>query len=64
MPGPSAKRMTLVEALQALRALRRDEVVVTSMGNAREWQKLGLRPLEHGAGHVRCAGDRTRPARA
>jgi sulfopyruvate decarboxylase subunit beta len=46
MPGPSAKRMTLVEALQALRALRRDEVVVTSMGNAREWQKLGQHPLD------------------
>jgi phosphonopyruvate decarboxylase len=38
--------MSLVEALEALRAVRRGEVVVTSMGNAREWQKLGKNPLD------------------
>ncbi|HET6325222.1 MAG TPA: thiamine pyrophosphate-dependent enzyme [Planctomycetaceae bacterium] len=38
--------MTLVEALQALHAVRRDELVVTTMGNAREWQKLGKDPLD------------------
>src|SRR5271155_5190186 len=38
--------MTLVEALEALHAVRREEVVVTTMGNAREWQKLGKDPLD------------------
>ena len=49
MPHPiatAAKRMTLVEALEVLRAVRRDEVVVTTMGNAREWQKLGKNALD------------------
>jgi phosphonopyruvate decarboxylase len=49
MPQPiatSAERMTLVEALEVLRAVRRDEVVVTTMGNAREWQKLGKNALD------------------
>jgi sulfopyruvate decarboxylase subunit beta len=40
------KRMTLVDALQVLHAVRRDEVVITSMGNAREWQKLGTHALD------------------
>ncbi len=38
--------MTLIEALEALHAVRRDEVVVTTMGNAREWQKLGKDSLD------------------
>src|SRR5580704_2001378 len=49
MPHPiatSAERMTLVEALEVLHAVRRDEVVVTTMGNAREWQKLGKNALD------------------
>jgi phosphonopyruvate decarboxylase len=40
------KRMTLIDALQVLYAVRRDEVVITTMGNAREWQKLGKHPLD------------------
>jgi sulfopyruvate decarboxylase subunit beta len=48
MPVPSvmSKRMTLVEALEVLHAARRGEVVVTTMGNAREWQKLGKDALD------------------
>jgi sulfopyruvate decarboxylase subunit beta len=42
----AVKRMTLVDALQVLHAVRRDEVVVTTMGNAREWQKLGNHALD------------------
>jgi phosphonopyruvate decarboxylase len=38
--------MTLIEALQVLHGVRRGEVVVTTMGNAREWQKLGKDPLD------------------
>src|SRR5580693_5524405 len=38
--------MTLVEALEALHAVRGGQVVVTTMGNAREWQKLGKDPLD------------------
>ena len=41
----SKKPMTLIEALEVLHAVRRGEVVVTTMGNAREWQKLGKDPL-------------------
>jgi sulfopyruvate decarboxylase subunit beta len=43
---PSPKRMTLVEALTVLHSVRHDEVVVATMGNAREWQKLGNNPLD------------------
>jgi sulfopyruvate decarboxylase subunit beta len=49
MPDPNksaTKRMTLVEALEVLHAVRQGEVVVTTMGNAREWQKLGKDPLD------------------
>ena len=41
LPNVTTKRMTLIEALEVLHAVRRGEVVVTTMGNAREWQKLG-----------------------
>ncbi|MBX9789085.1 MAG: hypothetical protein K2Y37_09240 [Pirellulales bacterium] len=45
-PAPQ-RRMPLVPALEALRDQRRaDEVVVTSMGSAREWPKLSRHPLD------------------
>lgn len=40
------QRIGLVEGLAALQAVRRDEVVVTTMGTAREWQRLGTHPLD------------------
>jgi sulfopyruvate decarboxylase subunit beta len=40
------RRMTLVAALEVLRAVRHGEVVITTMGNAREWQKLSQDPLD------------------
>ncbi|MBS0261716.1 MAG: thiamine pyrophosphate-binding protein [Planctomycetes bacterium] len=40
-------RMSLVESLQVLRAVRQDrDVVVSTMGSAREWMKLGTHPLD------------------
>jgi sulfopyruvate decarboxylase subunit beta len=40
-------RMPLVDALQALRSVRRDgDVVVAAMGAAREWMALGRHPLD------------------
>src|SRR5262245_33603291 len=41
-----ANRMPLLAALQVLHELRRDEIVVTTMGSAREWPKLGEHPLD------------------
>ncbi len=41
-PGP----MPLVAALEVLRALRSDEIVVTTMGAAREWPRLSDHPLD------------------
>jgi phosphonopyruvate decarboxylase len=38
--------MTLRQAVGVLHSARRDEVVVTTMGNAREWQKLGASSLD------------------
>lgn len=38
--------MSLVDALRTLHSVRRDEVVVTTMGTAREWMKLGTHPLD------------------
>lgn len=38
--------MSLAESLAALHAVRREEIVVTTMGAAREWQKLGKHPLD------------------
>jgi thiamine pyrophosphate-dependent acetolactate synthase large subunit-like protein len=40
------ERMPLVECLEVLRAARRDQVVITTMGTAREWMKLGSHPLD------------------
>lgn len=39
--------MSMSEALAAVRKVRRDgEVVISTMGAAREWQRLGLHPLD------------------
>jgi thiamine pyrophosphate-dependent acetolactate synthase large subunit-like protein len=38
--------MSLTAALEVLRALRREEIVVTTMGTAREWPKLSEHPLD------------------
>ena len=46
MPAALSKRMSLVESLAALHEVRRDEIVVTTMAAAREWQKLGKHPLD------------------
>ena len=43
----STKQMSLVESLEALHSMRRDdEVVVTAMGTAREWMALGSHPRD------------------
>jgi sulfopyruvate decarboxylase subunit beta len=46
MPTASQQRMSLVESLAALHEVRRDEIVITTMAAAREWQKLGKSPLD------------------
>ncbi len=38
--------LTLPEALRILHAARTDEIVVTTMGNAREWMTLSQHPLD------------------
>ncbi|HEY1598134.1 MAG TPA: thiamine pyrophosphate-dependent enzyme [Pirellulales bacterium] len=38
--------MPLVPALEVVRDLRRDEIVVTTMGAAREWPRLAQHPLD------------------
>ena len=40
------KRMSLLPALQVLADWRTDEIVVTTMGSAREWPKLSRHPLD------------------
>src|SRR5436190_7359321 len=42
----STKRMPLLAALEVLRNVRREEIVVTTMGSAREWPKLSQHPLD------------------
>lgn len=42
----STARMPLLAALEVVAAKRRDEVVVTTMGSAREWPKLSQHPLD------------------
>ncbi|HET6881987.1 MAG TPA: thiamine pyrophosphate-dependent enzyme [Pirellulales bacterium] len=42
----SRKWMPLVPALEVVAALRRDQIVVTTMGSAREWPKLSQHPLD------------------
>ena len=39
-------RIALVSALQVLHDLRRDQVIVTTMGAAREWMRLSDHPLD------------------
>jgi len=39
-------RMPLVAALEVLARLRRDQIVVTTMGAAREWPRLSQHPLD------------------
>lgn len=38
--------MKLIDSLKTLQAVRSDEIVITSMGSAREWQKLQKHPLD------------------
>jgi thiamine pyrophosphate-dependent acetolactate synthase large subunit-like protein len=40
------QQMPLWAALEVLRDVRRDEIVVTTMGSAREWPKLSQHPLD------------------
>lgn len=40
------QRMPLSAALEVLRDVRRNEIVVTTMGSAREWPKLSQHPLD------------------
>jgi thiamine pyrophosphate-dependent acetolactate synthase large subunit-like protein len=42
----ASSRMPLLAALEVLRDVRRDEIVVTTMGSAREWPKLSQHPLD------------------
>ncbi len=44
--SPITPRMPPVAALEVLRSLRQDEIVVTTMGAAREWPKLSQHPLD------------------
>lgn len=41
-----SRRMDLVESLKVIADRRSDEIVLTSMGNAREWMKLSEHPLD------------------
>ena len=38
--------MPLVPALEVFRQVRTDQIVVTTMGAAREWHKLSQHPLD------------------
>jgi thiamine pyrophosphate-dependent acetolactate synthase large subunit-like protein len=38
--------MSLIDALKVLLELRKDEIVVTTMGTAREWPRLSKHPLD------------------
>lgn len=40
------RRMPLVDALHVLAEVRRDEIVVTTMGSLREWAKFPAHPLD------------------
>ncbi|MEX2286142.1 MAG: thiamine pyrophosphate-dependent enzyme [Planctomycetaceae bacterium] len=40
------KQMPLFDSLKALHGARRDEIVITAMGTAREWMKLDPHPLD------------------
>lgn len=43
---PNQKQMPLPVTLEILREARSDQVVITTMGSAREWMKLGSDPLD------------------
>ncbi len=40
------KQMPLPAALEVLHNIRNDQIVITTMGSAREWMKLGTHPLD------------------
>ncbi len=42
----SRRQMSLVAALDVIAELRRDQIVVSSMGTAREWPKMSQHPLD------------------
>lgn len=44
--NPTASRMPLVPALEVLARLRTDQIVLTTMGAAREWPRLSQHPLD------------------
>jgi sulfopyruvate decarboxylase subunit beta len=46
MVESAGSQMPLVAALEVLNGLRTDEIVVTTMGAAREWPKLSQHPLD------------------
>ena len=46
MPSTTHRRMPLVPALEVVHHLRTAEIVVTSMGVAREWPRISQHPLD------------------
>jgi sulfopyruvate decarboxylase subunit beta len=44
--APPPRQMSLLPALEVVAALRRDEIVITTMGSAREWPKLSRHALD------------------
>jgi thiamine pyrophosphate-dependent acetolactate synthase large subunit-like protein len=46
MPAQYRRAIPLIPALAALHAARRDEIVITTMGAAREWPKFKPHPLD------------------
>jgi thiamine pyrophosphate-dependent acetolactate synthase large subunit-like protein len=44
--SPTRSQMPLLPALEVVAALRREEIVVTTMGSAREWPKLSRHALD------------------
>ena len=43
---PERRQMPLVPALQVVHRLRTDQIVVTTMGTAREWPRISQHPLD------------------
>jgi len=48
------RRMPLLAALEAISELRSEEIVVTTMGAAREWPRLSQHPLDFASGSTGC----------
>jgi sulfopyruvate decarboxylase subunit beta len=46
MADSTGSRMQLVPALEVIKRQRTDQIVVTTMGSAREWPKLSQHPLD------------------